>query len=57
MHPIELATQLVADGLDIALAKGHVTSEELAALRAFVEPLGITDIRAIAGAQGRWLPE
>lgn len=58
IHPLELATQLIADALGIALAKGHVTHRELVALRMFTNALGISedDFTRLAGAHAHHLP-
>jgi tellurite resistance protein len=51
LHPSELAALIVADGIAVALAKGHVSEEEARVLLRFAVALGcsVDDIRRMSG--------
>jgi hypothetical protein len=57
-HPAQLAEWLVADGLSVVLAKGHVTGAEASALRRFADALGVSrdDFKRLTASVARWFP-
>lgn len=50
LHPSELAAMIVADGIAVALAKGHVSEEEARLLLRFAIALGcsVDDVRRMS---------
>jgi hypothetical protein len=58
VHPRELASVLVEDGVAIMLAKGHATEAEADRLWRFAEVLGLTsdEFRALTAAVAPWFP-
>lgn len=58
IHPRELGAALVADGISIMLAKGHVTEAEADRLWRFAEALGLSaeEFRALTAAVAPWFP-
>jgi hypothetical protein len=57
-QPAQLAEWLVADGLAVVLAKGHVTHSEAKTLWRFAEALGVShdDFRRLTATASRWFP-
>jgi hypothetical protein len=57
-HPAQLVEWLVADGLAVVLAKGHVTQREAHALWRFADALGASrdDFRRLTSSASRWFP-
>lgn len=58
IHPRELASVLVQDGVAIMLAKGHATEAEADRLWRFARALGLTDdeFRRLTAAVAPWFP-
>lgn len=58
IHPIQLAHALVADGVTVVLAKGHVTDREARSVWRFAAALGLSadDFRKLTSAASRWFP-
>jgi hypothetical protein len=56
--PAQLAEWLVADGMSVVLAKGHVTQREANVLWRFADALGVSreDFRRLTSAASRWFP-
>jgi hypothetical protein len=59
VHPIQLARALVADGIAIALAKGHATEAEARSIWRFASALGLSreDFRTVTSDVSRWFPK
>ena len=57
-HPAQMAEWLVADGLSVVLAKGHVTQAEASALWRFADALGVSrdDFRRLTASVSKWFP-
>lgn len=58
VHPRELATALVEDGIAIMLAKGHATEAEAYRLWRFAEALGLSseEFGQLTSAVAPWFP-
>ncbi len=58
VSPVELAEHLVADGVAVVLAKGHVSAGEATRLRAFAAALGVSDadFQRLTARVARWIP-
>ena len=58
-HPAQLVEWLVADGLAVMLAKGHVTQREAHTLWRFADALGASrdDFRRLTSSASRWFPQ
>ena len=57
LHPRDLASMLVADGITVALAKGYIADAEVAEITRFASALGCLDddIRAMLARAAPWL--
>lgn len=57
MHPAELASMIVADGIAVVLAKGHVSDAEAQELVRYATALGCTieDVRRMSDHLQPWL--
>jgi hypothetical protein len=57
-HPAQLAEWLVADGLSVILAKGHMSEREAALLARFADALGVSpdEFRRLTAHVARWFP-
>ena len=58
-HPVQLAEWLVADGLSVILAKGHMSEREAALLARFADALGVSrdEFRRLTAHVARWFPD
>ncbi len=58
-HPAQLAEWLVADGLSVILAKGHMSEREAALLARFADSLGVSreEFRRLTAHVARWFPD